>query len=329
MKWYKVLTKSVMVLVCLASSLNLNAQQDPLYTNYMFNKMVYNPAYAGVNPSFIYVNMLAHNQWTGFTGSVEEYTGLAPTTQTFDINYPFANSRYLGGAGMYIIRDLSGYESNTTTNFTLSAKKYFNFGAVFLGVNGGFIQRQINNTKWIYPDGSSGLYDPLIPIGFYQDVLPDLGAGIYIVNRNFYVGFSSQHLIGGDFNWGGSKNTLVRHSYFLAGYNFEWPSNPKFEIQPSILFKTDETKTQFDFNTNIMYNSRYWAGLQYRQGDAVSALFGVMLAPCLRFGYAYDLTLTNMNDYSNGTHEIVITYCFRKKIGDVFNQRVIWTPRFL
>jgi len=332
MKNNKYILLAVLLTVLLfGRSDSLFAQQDPLYTHYMFNKMIYNPAYAGTNRQFMCATFLLHNQWTGFEGTQGEFSGIAPQTQTFSFNAPIpsANPNSLfSGLGLVIINDKLGYDFTTVANLVFSLKKHFSFGTLQLGVNGGMIQRGINNTSWRYPDSPD---DPKVPSGEYNAMIPDLGTGLYLFAPDkYYIGFSAQHLLGGQFKWGGTQNTLVKVFYLTAGYNFALPTNPDIEFQPSFLFKIDPSKTQFDINTNIVYKQRFWGGLQYRQGDAVSALLGMRLTDQLKFGYSFDLTTTELLKYSNGTHEIFISYCFTIKTKErVIIPNIIWTPRYL
>jgi len=317
----------MMFFLLFLSSYQLKAQQDPLYTNFMFNKLVYNPAFAGTNPEFICATFLLHNQWSGFGSDADEYVGAAPTTNTFSLHAPIPNSNTFGGVGMYVLNDVEGYNLTTTANIAFSLKRYFSFGAVYLGINAGIIQKGINNTFWRAPDPN----DPTIPSGQQSAIRPDLGAGLYVFSQNkFFAGISSQHLIPGTFNWGGPQYEIVRQSYLTAGYSFVLPSNPFIEFQPSVLYKIDKARKQFDINMNVMYKDRFWGGLQYRQGDAVSALLGLKLTSNLKFGYAYDLTVTELNKYSQGTHEVLISYCFKIVIKPrVIIPNIIWTPRYL
>lgn len=306
------------------------AQQDPLYTNYMFNKLVYNPGYTGTNPEFMCVTFLYHNQWTGYTPTEGLYSGIAPSTETFSIHGPFKHSKTLGGWGFYVIHDQLGFEENLSANLSFSIKKYYSFGGVFLGVNAGVYQRSINNADWRGPDGN--VFDPTIPAGIYTDVKPDMGVGLYIFKHNrYFLGFSSQHINNAQFNWGGTKNQFARQSYISGGYSYNLPSYPRIDFQPSFLYKIDYAKQQLDINLNVVYDQKLWVGMQYRQQDAISVLVGVIPMPDFRIGLAYDLTTTNMNTVSNGTAELFIQYCkpfvFGPPPPDI--DRIIWTPRFL
>lgn len=309
----------------------LYAQQAPKYTHYMFNKLIYNPGYAGMNRQFMCATFLLHNQWAGFSGTQGEYSGIAPQTQTFSFNAPIPSANpnsILSGLGLNIVNDLIGYEYTTSANVVFSLKRHFSFGTLQLGLNGGMIQRGINNTYWRYPDSQN---DPRIASGEFQSMIPDAGVGLYLFSPNkYYVGISGQHIIGGTFVWGGPENTLVPVYYVTAGYSFILPANPDIELQPSFLYKVDPGKNQFDINTNLIYKERFWAGLQYRQGAAVSALLGMRLTPQLMFGYSFDVTTNELRKYSSGTHEVFIRYCFTIKTTErIIIPNIIWTPRYM
>ncbi|MBT4729611.1 MAG: PorP/SprF family type IX secretion system membrane protein [Bacteroidetes bacterium] len=323
-------TASILLFSLLLFNSTLQAQQDPLYTNYMFNKLVYNPAYTGTNPEFACVTFLYHNQWTGYSPTEGIYSGAAPGTETFSIHAPFKGSNWLGGWGFYAIRDQLGFQENLSANLSLSVKKYFSFGAIYLGLNSGFYQRSINNRDWISPDGH--VFDPSIPSDEYSDIKADFGAGIYIFKHNrYYVGISSQHINNSQFDWGGEKNQFARQSYISGGYSFIFPAYPRLDIQPSFLYKIDYARQQLDLNLNVVYFNKLWVGAQYRQNDAVSMLIGVIPSKYMRIGFSYDLTTTNMNSVSNGTTEFFIQFCKGINIGPPLphSDLIIWTPRFL
>jgi len=301
----------------------LQAQQDAMYTHYMFNKQVYNPAFTGTDREFICATFLFHNQWTGFEGPNSDK---APTTQTFGIHAPFKNE-YIGGIGLYVLNDEQGFEYARSFNLTLSGRLNFSFGSLHYGINGGMVERGIDGT-WEPPD--KNINDLKIPYQKQSDMLPNLGAGIYLYTDRYFFGYSAQQLLPGTFDWGPSRYIMVAHHYVTAGFNFLWPTNYDFRIMPSLLAKKDPAKLQFDVNINVLYKERFWGGLQYRQEDAIAALLGMKLTPQLQFGYSYDLTTQKLAAYSSGTHEVMLSYCFKiiiKTTPPIPN--IIYTPRFL
>lgn len=307
------------------------AQQDALYTHFMFNKLVYNPGFAGSNKEFICATFLLHNQWTGFTGkglTNSNLAGDAPQTQTFSIHGPVR--RVLSGIGLYVVNDKLGFENNISINAAMSVKKEFKFATIQLGLNGGMMQKTIKG-EWKSPDGNPG-GDPLIPTNGveFKDMIPDLGVGLYAFTDRYYVGISAQHLLPGNFQLSTAQVKLTRHFYILAGYNWIVPFNPDFEVQPTVLIKKDIAKLQFDINTNVLYKNKFWGGLQYREGGDFSLLLGMKLTPQLKFGYSYDMVTSRMSKYQSGTHEVMVNYCFKIVIRkEIDYPNIFWDTRHL
>ncbi len=317
-------TVVIIVLINTVPSVKTYAQQDPLYSHYMFNTMIYNPAYAGTNREYINATFLLHNQWLGFEGPKKEK---GPTTQTFTIHAPL-KSEYLGGVGLGIINDAQGWEQTISANLSFSGRYNLSFGSLHYGLNGGIIQRTING-DWIPPE--PGKNDPILPNGSQTAMTPDVGLGVYLYTPWYYIGFSSQHIIGGEFKWAGySGNTLVRQSYLTAGLSIPFPTNMDLKLMPSTLIKFDQAKIQYDINCNVMYKERFWGGLLYRNGVMITGLLGMYLTPQLKFGYSYDFTTNQLRSYNTGTHEVMISYDFKIVTKTkVVIPNIIWTPRYL
>jgi type IX secretion system PorP/SprF family membrane protein len=313
---------------------NIKAQQDPLYTQYMFNKLVYNPAFAGTNPENICATFLLRSQWTGFGG--EKYIGDAPQTQTFSIHTPLysqktrKNNPIARGLGLFVYSDQLGYESSTAFNLSFSAGRDFRFGTFHAGLYAGFIERGVNGDEWRakHPD------DPNLPKTDKDQVL-DLGLGFYLFSPRYFAGFSIKHFTEPTYDW--EKNSgdvltqaIKRHFYISGGYNFMLGFMDNFTFQPSFIIKSDMVKNQLDLNANILYKNKFWGGLQYRNQDAISLLLGMKLTPVLKFGYSYDFTTSQLRKFSNGTHEVMISYCFNIKIKTVEKfPNIIYSPRYL
>ena len=308
------------------------AQQDPMYTHYMFNKMVYNPAYAGINHEYIDVTFLYHNQWLGFGNNkyvdprYKDFVSKPPQTQTFSIHGPIGNSL---GLGMYVINDMEGFNYFTNINLAFSYRIESNFGEIRFGINGGAVQAGING-RWLPPQSGP---DDHIPTGNVADFAPDLGAGVYLSSSRYYVGLSAQHLLRSKFDWtsqNGGTYFMERIYFGTAGYNFLLPNNPLVEIEPSVLIKMDPGKMQFEANVNATYNQKFWAGLSFKQGALFCALLGMKLSDKLKFGYSYDFTANQLRRTQTGTHEIFVDYLFKIPRHVKIPQKIIiWTPRFL
>ena len=135
--------------------------------------------------------------------------------------------------------------------------------------------------------------------------------GIYYNTDNLYVGVSSTHLNQTSFIYPeeNEETKLIRHYYLMAGYNIQL-SNPMFEIMPSLMVQTDAKSPHIYLNTNLRYNKRFWGGVSYSVGGALTALFGIELMNGLRIGYAYDFELSPLMGYNSGSHEVTVRYCF-------------------
>jgi type IX secretion system PorP/SprF family membrane protein len=168
------------------------------------------------------------------------------------------------------------------------------------------------NGDWYIPDGDmfDPTTDPGIPQSDVSQLAFDLGFGIFLKSNDYYIGASVTHLNQASIVFSDQASTyLARHYYLSAGYNISL-SDPLFEIQPSVLFKTDMVAYQADITVDLVYKERYSAGLNYRINDAVGVLLGFELVNGMRIGYAYDIMTSALAGYGNGSHEIFIGYSF-------------------
>ena len=311
----------VVSLVCLAE---VNAQQDPQYTQNMFNRLAINPAYSGSSNS-ICATLLAREQWLGFTDN--------PTTNVFSVEggYKLNRGKYQMGSGLTIIQDNIGPITTLNAKGAISYHHRINQGVLSVGLDLGIINQSIN-ANWISPEGD-GTEDPDIPNDETGALSFDLGAGLYYYTKDLYVGVSATHLNQPEFNEasstiGGVSSALtfqqVRHIYMMAGYNYELNvGSATLELQPSVFAKTDGVSTIVDINTNVLYNNLFWGGVSYRTGqNAVSLLTGVKfeelnfmhddLKP-LKIGAAYDFSTGELGNYNDGSVEFFINYCYKIK----------------
>lgn len=287
--------------------LKVEAQQDPLFTHYMYNKLVYNPAYAGTREN-ICATLLYHNQWTNFKSA--EDASKAPITQTFSIHGPVNLSSVNLGAGLHVINDNLGFENTTGIMGSFSYRRPIAAinSELSVGVNLGFLQKSLKG-KWIAKDPN----DPRLP-GNVSDPGFDAGLGIYLNNPNWYAGASVLHLPQMPLTWlkgASGQSKVVRTYYFHGGYNYVTPL-PKLELQPAFLLKTDLAKTQFSANVIALYDQRYWGGVVYHGADDISLMLGLYtpFIPNLSIGYSFDLPMGE-NQVFGGKHEVLVNYCFR------------------
>ncbi|HNZ69898.1 MAG: type IX secretion system membrane protein PorP/SprF [Prolixibacteraceae bacterium] len=278
-------------------------QQDPQYTNYMFNKFSVNPGFAGSEDA-ISGTILNRYQWTGFRD--------APQTLVFSVDAAVGIFGSPAGIGINIISDELGPESNVLVNFAYAWRKSLSFGDLGVGVSLGMFNKSLSG-EWEIPEDDLGIYtppgsDPAIPEGEVSQVAFDAGMGVYLKSARYYLSASVTHINQASIKFSDLASTyLARHYYLMGGYNIKL-SDPLFELRPSFLLKSDLAGWQVDLNTNVVYDDRLWGGLSYRTKDAVALLMGAELMNGLRVGYSFDLVTSAIGRYGYGSHEVFISY---------------------
>ena len=304
----------------------LSAQQDAQFTQYMYNKLYYNPAYAGMSEG-TELTAIHRSQWLGYQGNINE-TG-APNTQLISFNSKIPTQPI--GVGLYILNDNLGPSNNLEVQMSFSYQFKFDGGAtVNFGVKAGLYSTSLNFDELVFVDPSdvvAGLS------GKETQMKPDLGFGIYYRKGDFFGGLSANHLIGTAFDFGEDQisNQLSRHYYLSAGYDYH--INPQLTITPSILLKSVSLDTyNFDLSVIGKYNDMLWAGIAYRQSESASAMFGYKLLDdrSLTLAYAFDFVVTNSASKEPTSHELMLIYNFKSRSGVArkSGSRIIRTPRY-
>ncbi|MBN1822169.1 MAG: type IX secretion system membrane protein PorP/SprF [Prolixibacteraceae bacterium] len=280
-------------------------QQDPQFTNNAFYKLGVNPGFAGSDNAISGI-ILNRYQWSGFGDG-------APKTLVFSAEGAIDAFGHPGGIGLNIISDELGFEKNTWVNIIYAYKSTLNVGTLGIGISGGVYNKSING-EWYVPE-YEGVYtspssDPGIPQQEVSQMAFDIGLGLYLKANNYYAGASVTHVNQASILFDGEASTyLTRHYYLMGGYNIKLP-DPLFELRSFCLFKSDLASWQVDLNANVVYNERFWGGLNYRYQDAISLLLGAELFNGLVFGYSFDVTTSAMGRYGYGSHEIFVSYSF-------------------
>lgn len=291
----KVLYAFSMALLGLTSS--MTAQQDYQFTHYMYDNLSFNPGYAGLNKS-ICGTMLFRQQWAGFEGR--------PQTGLLNIHAPVKMLR--GGLGLTYVNDQLGFEKNNMARLAYSYHLGLGAGDLGIGVSAGIIQKSID-AGWITPDGTPWANDGSIAAQNASDLVPDINFGVFYQTSELYMGISATHL--GQFNMDALNLKNVHHYFITAGYFYN--INNQWQLRPSVLVKSDAASTQIDLNVNVLFNKMVWAGVSYRFADAVAPMLGYQKqigGGLMRIGYAYDVTTSKLKGYSNGSHDIMVNYCF-------------------
>lgn len=287
-------------MVCTVALGTLHAQQDPQFSQYMFDRLSINSAVAGVSGNFC-ATAIMRQQWSGFDG--------APKTGLINLQAPLAKIN--SGVGLSVYFDKLGQENTTAArvHYAYHFKPGGGPGVLSVGVYAGLTSRTLGS-KWVAIDPVAT--DAAIPENGRSASAFDLGAGIYYENPKLWVGLSSTQLPESDLKDVSIQNR--RHYYAQAGY--KWDINADMQLQPSLLVKSDGTSTQFDIGALLLYKQMVWLGVGFRTEDAIAPMIGYQVKPgkgnsMLRIGYSYDVTTSELKNYSSGSHEIMLNYCFQ------------------
>ncbi len=277
----------------------LKAQQDAMYTQYMENLSTINPAYAGCK-DMLSMMVISRNQWVTLPN--------APITRTLTMHSPVKQTNM--GLGLSFLSDQVGPVKQTGLYFDYSYKLYFsNRRNLSLGLKGG-----VN----FYDAGLSGLEtnesgDPVFASDINRRFLPNLGIGTFFHTDRYYLGLSIPKLIENTINKEGVSSLGISrekiHIFFMAGYVFDVNRIVKFK--PSILTKyVRNAPVSFDLNGMFLFYDKLWLGAMCRLGDSFGGLLQLQVTSQMKIGYSYDLTISRLGAFNNGTHEIMVSYDF-------------------
>lgn len=299
----KALKYIFLVIGCGMFSQQIMAQQDPMYTQYMYNMLVVNPAYAG-SADVLTMNAIYRHQWVNFDG--------APVTQTFTMHAPLKReSISVGGS---VINDTHGVMRQTMVFGDVSYRIFFDKSRLAFGLKAGLNLLQANLQE-LNPlsDG-----DPAFQENINNKPLPNFGAGVMWYTDRTYVGISVPKLISNkiidgslpDFN----SNRERQHLFINAGTVFEINNYLYFKPAATVRL-VDGAPPSFDVTANFMFYERLWVGAMYRFQESTGMLLQYEINNKLRVGYAYDFSLTDIGDYSAGSHEIMLSLDLGKNAG--------------
>lgn len=303
----KHLFKILLLILC---SKYATAQQNPLYSQYMFNQLVINPAYSGTK-QYASSTLFTRKQWVGFSGS--------PLTVSASLHGPLKDKRT--GLGFIINNDHIGVTNQTDIYGTYAYHVPFAEGNLSMGISGGISFYRSDLSSLNVWDANDNVYQ----VSILTNQLPNFGTGLYYSNEKWYVGLSVPQLLSYDPNQGvnakkSSMHHPIPHYYFTTGYVFTLTD--EVALKPSCLVKYVKTgNLQFDINMNVLFNQIVWVGASYRYKDAVVAIFEYQINRKLRLGYSYDYPITSINTVTTGSHEIMLGYDFGYNIMKIKNPR--------
>ena len=289
------------------TSLSIFSQQQALFTQYMFNDLIFNPAIAGVK-NYVPINLNTRRQWMG----VKE----APVTQTLSAHGYMGFNMGLGGT---IFNQVTGPTRRTgatlSSAYHLKVKKNkYDKNSKTISFGMAFTLSQYSadkeKLKTRIPD------DPTVDLAYNYQLIPDLSAGIYYHNANkYYVGISALNLIQSPVDLLNSDtnniNKVVRNYYVMGGGNIDMSND--ISLQPSLLYQMIESKPfQFDATVLASYKRAFFIGISYRHLDAVAGIVGYK-NNFFKFGYSYDYTTSELSGFNNGSHEVNLTLYLLKE----------------
>ncbi len=311
-------------------------QQDAMFTKYMFNSLIYNPAYAGAK-DHLAVGLLHRTQWWGIDG--------APSTQTFTIHTPLRNERV--GVGLSAYSDVIGPTHSVGGNLSYAYRIPIGRGKLSIGLQGGVTSWRADFTKLLLDDGTDSAFNDDPTPSFW---LPNFGAGLYYYTKRFYVGLGVPNLVEFDLRKNAENVPIYARSYrhYFATVGAAFPLNGDALIfKPSIFVKnvgllSDLNKdaayqnigapTEFDIDLSLLFFQAFWIGASFRSAieafnntssfDSVDIWASYYMMNGLRIGAAYDYTLTKLQPEAQGSFEIMLGYEFN------YRTKKAVTPRY-
>ena len=278
-----------------------------MFSQYMFNMLAVNPGYAGSHGS-LNVTGLYRNQWVGIDG--------APSTQTFFAHSPIMSRNV--GVGLSVINDKVGPVRQTMINADYSYTiRVTDNSKLAMGLKAGLdvVKTSFSDIDLTQTNDASFTDVPVTPKA-------NFGFGLYYYSNKYYVGFSAPKLFKNrlDKQLDYSKLTLQQHFFLVGGYIY--PINDQLKFKPTTLIQfTGGAPISMDLNASVLYREKFWLGAGYRFGDSFSLIMQVQVNDQLKIGYSFDQTISALSRYNSGTHEIMLSYDFVFKKGNVISPR--------
>lgn len=302
--------KKSIVLLTILMSFQGFAQQDAIYSQYMFNQMVINPAYAGSRNSMSAV-LLHRTRWLGMDG--------APTTSTFSIHSDLSESNLAWGANF--AADRLGATTNVMAAVAGAYHLRLKKGKLSFGLRAGFYNSSINGSKLDFRDPT----DPLFAETRQTATVPSLDFGLYYYTRKFYVTFAINHLNNGRLDYSNlSNSTFNLRNFNVLGMGYAFEVSENIIVKPSFLLKgSDGFDANMDFNISVLFYEFMWFGVSTRNRTNLNFLFEFNVTDYFRAGYSYDAFLNGLNPATSGAHELFIGFDFSR------DKSKVTSPRYL
>lgn len=337
--------KKLVIIPVLLCGLVLSAQQRPHYTQYILNNYILNPALSGIE-NYVDVKLSTRDQWVGLTGapktsylSIQGPIGKSDyrtTSTSFSVpgenprgsyyweNYTAAEPHH--GIGLTMVNDKAGSFNRFTVNATyayhLGLSPTMNLAA---GFSAGITNVSIDRTKHDF-DGAGDPFDPATGAslsGELNKIRPDLGFGMWLYSKSYFVGLSAQQIIPQKLSFVDdaailNKGRLIPHLFLTAGYRFL--AGEDFNVIPSVMLKYVQGSSKNNFqpegNLKVQYRDLFWLGGSYRYQDGYAGMIGINVSNSFNVGYAYDITNTALKTVSRGTHELMVGFTLGNKYSE-------------
>ena len=293
------------MIIFVAVSGIIMAQQAPMFTNYSNSYACVNPGFAGLSDG-VNVMGIYRDQWTGFKDM--NGNSVAPKTMLFSGDMPIPMLK--GGASLSIMNDKIGFEENININMGYSFHADLGAGTLGIGLALSMVNRSVDFSNY-YPMVDN---DPALPKGEQSDMLVDANFGLFWrVPETFYVGLSVTSLFeskGKELSSSATTSASFvgdRTFYLMAGYEYQF-NNPLWKILPSLCVMSDIASTQFNAGAKLLYNNKVWGGINYRYQESVAAMIGFKIKD-VQISYSYDIN--TMGIAVQGSHEVCVSYLFK------------------
>lgn len=321
------------------------AQQRPHYTQYILNNYILNPALSGIE-NYVDVKLSTRDQWVGLNGAPRtmylsvhaplgkndyrtsatsfQVPGENPRGRYYWENYTAAAPHH--GIGLVVMNDKAGsfnrFSASATYAYHLGLNATTNLSA---GFSAGITNISLDRSKTDF-SGTGDPFDPALGASISNQlnrIRPELGAGLWLYSRNYYVGVSAQQIIPQKLAFVDdavvpAQGRLIPHLFLTGGYRFM--AGEDFNIIPSLMLKyvqgSSRNNFQPELNTKVQYRDLLWLGGSYRYEDGFAAMAGLNIGNTFNVGYAYDFATTSLNTVSRGTHEIMVGFLINNKYSE-------------
>jgi type IX secretion system PorP/SprF family membrane protein len=297
-----IMNRGIIIAIIIFIAVGTYAQQTAMYSQYFFNNYAYNPAVGGTQNT-VDVSSNHRYQWVGLTD--------APRTYTLTVQGPTKNRKM--GIGAKLFTDHVGPTRQTGLQFSYSYIFKINEKIrLSLALSAGILEWKVDAHKInLYSAGDQVLVNSVM-----RTLVPDASFGFHLFHDNWYFGASAPNLLQSKLTFSNTQNTnqsrQEAHLYVNGGYRFQLSDD--FQLEPGVMVKyVNPAPIQFDPMLRLIWKDQLWIGGVYRTMDAASAMIGFNYAKNLAIGYSYDFTMTNLRNYSSGTHELMLSVKFVKK----------------